>query len=41
MLISYRARFGTDRVKNAIHCSDLEEDGGLEVEYFFSIMQKE
>ena len=34
-----RARFGVDRVKNAIHCTDLPEDGSLECEYFFSIMQ--
>ena len=32
-----RARFGLDRVKNAIHCTDLAEDGQLESEYFFSI----
>ncbi|KAF4727652.1 hypothetical protein FOZ63_005743 [Perkinsus olseni] len=27
-----RAAFGVDRVKNAVHCTDLEEDGQLEVE---------
>ncbi|EER05566.1 nucleoside diphosphate kinase, putative [Perkinsus marinus ATCC 50983] len=27
-----RAAFGIDRVKNAVHCTDLEEDGQLEVE---------
>ena len=32
-----RARFGTDRIRNAIHCTDLPEDGVLESEYFFSI----
>lgn len=32
-----RARFGLSREVNAVHCSDLEEDGSLEVEYFFSI----
>jgi nucleoside-diphosphate kinase len=32
-----RGKFGRDRVMNAIHCTDLPEDGGLEVEYFFSI----
>ena len=32
-----RARFGHNRTMNAVHCSDLEEDGQLEVEYFFSI----
>jgi nucleoside-diphosphate kinase len=36
-----RARFGVDKVKNAIHCTDLAEDGTLESEYFFSIMQKD
>ena len=34
-----RARYGKDRVMNAIHCTDLEEDGNLESEYFFSIQQ--
>eukprot|EP00747_Dinoflagellata_sp_TGD_P163494 gnl/TRDRNA2_/TRDRNA2_182218_c0_seq1.p1 gnl/TRDRNA2_/TRDRNA2_182218_c0~~gnl/TRDRNA2_/TRDRNA2_182218_c0_seq1.p1 ORF type:complete len:412 (+),score=74.48 gnl/TRDRNA2_/TRDRNA2_182218_c0_seq1:90-1238(+) len=33
-----RARFGVDRVRNAIHCTDLPEDGLLEVEYFFNIL---
>jgi len=33
-----RAKFGIDRVKNAIHCTDLPEDGLLEVEYFFNIL---
>lgn len=32
-----RAKFGMTRATNAVHCSDLEEDGQLEVEYFFSI----
>jgi len=36
-----RARFGLDKVKNAVHCTDLPEDGTLESEYFFSILQKE
>jgi nucleoside-diphosphate kinase len=35
-----RAKFGSSRTMNAVHCSDLPEDGGLEVEYFFSIQQK-
>jgi nucleoside-diphosphate kinase len=30
-----RAKFGVDRVKNAIHCTDLPEDGVLESQYFF------
>lgn len=32
-----RGKYGKDRVMNAIHCTDLPEDGVLEVEYFFSI----
>ena len=35
-----RGRFGESRSVNAIHCTDLEDDGCMEVEYFFSIMQK-
>jgi nucleoside-diphosphate kinase len=34
-----RAKFGRDKVQNALHCTDLPEDGQLEVEYFFRIMQ--
>jgi nucleoside-diphosphate kinase len=33
-----RAKFGVDRVRNAIHCTDLPEDGALESEYFFDIL---
>lgn len=32
-----RARFGIDRCRNAVHCTDLPEDGTLESEYWFSI----
>jgi len=35
---SLRALYGTSKVKNAVHCTDLPEDGPLEVEYFFSIL---
>ena len=28
-----------DKVMNAMHCTDLTEDGQLEVEYFFRILQ--
>jgi len=38
--LSNRARFGSDRVKNAVHCTDLPEDGVLEVKYFFESLQK-
>ena len=34
-----RAKFGESRVKNAVHCTDLPEDGSLECQYFFDIMQ--
>ncbi|XP_076164625.1 nucleoside diphosphate kinase homolog 7 [Ptiloglossa arizonensis] len=33
-----RAKYGKTKVQNAIHCSDLREDGSLEVEYFFKIL---
>ncbi|KAI9207907.1 nucleoside diphosphate kinase [Polychytrium aggregatum] len=33
-----RAKFGIDKVKNAIHCTDLPEDGSLEIQYFFRIL---
>lgn len=35
---SIRAKYGIDRVKNAIHCTDLPEDGQLESQYFFDIL---
>lgn len=35
-----RAKFGTDKIKNGIHCTDLPEDGILESEFFFNILQK-
>ena len=34
-----RAQFGHDRVRNGVHCTDLPEDGTLESEYFFNILQ--
>lgn len=30
-----RAKYGSDRVRNAVHCTDMPEDGSLEVKYFF------
>lgn len=35
-----RAKFGQSRTVNAVHCTDLEGDGQLEIEYFFSIQQQ-
>lgn len=35
-----RSRFGLDRVRNAVHCTDMPEDGCLEVQYFFQLLQK-
>mmetsp|Transcript_23564 Transcript_23564/g.51719 ORF Transcript_23564/g.51719 Transcript_23564/m.51719 type:complete len:378 (+) Transcript_23564:84-1217(+) len=35
---SLRARFGLNKIKNAVHCTDLPEDGELEAEYFFQIL---
>lgn len=35
-----RAKFGNDRVKNVVHCTDMPEDGCLEVRYFFELLQK-
>lgn len=35
---SLRAQFGDDKVRNAVHCTDLEEDGLLECEYFFVLL---
>jgi hypothetical protein len=37
--LEFRAKFGLDRVRNAVHCTDLPEDGTLECEYFFKILQ--
>ena len=33
-----RALYGKDKIKNALHCTDLPDDCSLEVEYFFSIL---
>ncbi|KAF7998299.1 hypothetical protein HCN44_009697 [Aphidius gifuensis] len=35
-----RAKYGKDKIQNAIHCSDIPEDGILEVEYFFKILDE-
>ncbi|XP_076205547.1 nucleoside diphosphate kinase homolog 7 isoform X2 [Aptenodytes patagonicus] len=33
-----RAVFGKNKIQNAVHCTDLPEDGLLEVQYFFKIL---
>lgn len=33
-----RAKFGEDKVRNGFHCTDLAEDIGLELEYFFKVL---
>jgi len=35
-----RALFGSDKIRNAVHCTDLSEDAALEVEYFFRILDQ-
>lgn len=35
-----RAQFGDNKVKNAVHCTDLPDDASLEVEYFFQILNQ-
>ena len=35
---SLRAIYGEDKIKNAVHCTDMPEDGNVEVEYFFRIL---
>ena len=37
---SLRAKYGHTKVLNALHVTDLPEDGILESEFFFSILQK-
>ncbi|GET92908.1 nucleoside diphosphate kinase, putative [Leishmania tarentolae] len=36
---SLRSMYGVDPIRNAVHCTDLEEDGPLESEFFFSLLQ--
>lgn len=33
-----RAKYGRNKLENAVHCTDLPEDGPLEIEYFFKIL---
>jgi nucleoside-diphosphate kinase len=36
---SIRAVFGKTLAENAVHCTDLPEDGVIESEYFFAILK--
>lgn len=36
---SLRAKYGISQVDNAVHCTDLPQDGGLESTYFFETLQ--
>mmetsp|Transcript_44576 Transcript_44576/g.90049 ORF Transcript_44576/g.90049 Transcript_44576/m.90049 type:complete len:372 (-) Transcript_44576:165-1280(-) len=36
---SIRAKFGKGRTENALHCTDLPDDGAAEVSYFFDVLQ--
>eukprot|EP00347_Sterkiella_histriomuscorum_P017719 403348257 len=35
-----RQIFGIDKIRNAVHCTDVKEEGVLECEYFFVLMQE-
>ena len=35
---SIRAQYGMNKVLNGVHCTDLDEDAQVEVEYFFTIL---
>eukprot|EP01139_Manchomonas_bermudensis_P001583 Amastigsp_a2338_24.p1 type:complete len:378 gc:universal Amastigsp_a2338_24:1167-34(-) len=37
---SIRAVFGRNLIENAVHCTDLETDGEIEVAYFFKVLQQ-
>lgn len=38
---SIRGTFGVDKIRSAVHCTDLASDGQLECEYCFDIMSQE
>lgn len=34
-----RGKYGVDRIRSAVHCTDLPQDGPLECEYCFQLLQ--
>ncbi|OHT03453.1 Nucleoside diphosphate kinase family protein [Tritrichomonas foetus] len=38
---SIRAKYGLNKVQNAVHCTDLYDDAQLECEYFFTLLANE
>ena len=32
-----RARFGANKIQNAIHCTDLDTDGAFETNFMFNV----
>jgi nucleoside-diphosphate kinase len=38
--MTVRAKYGRNRTENAIHCTDLPEDGEAESAYFFQVLQQ-
>ena len=37
---SLRSLFGVDKIRNAVHCTDLPDEGVIECEFFFVILQE-
>lgn len=37
---SIRALYGSSLKENAVHCTDLPEDGQIECEYFFTLIKQ-
>jgi len=37
---SLRSKFGKNTAMNGVHCTDLPEDGGLESQYFFTLLPR-
>lgn len=38
---SIRAKFGKNTIQNAVHCTDLTQEAGNELSYFFDILSDE